>query len=161
MTGDSIYSNYIKNLSAVDNNCTSRETSMFASLINNNNNNTSPTPVIHTTPSTSTPTLRNHSTTLKVLDSDISDSEEEKEEEDEDEEENIILSNGLQTARVVQGHVVDDDFVPESSGPESVISNDGSIPNDQTSYALGGPNFKCLGLNITLWEANGPKYPIN
>ncbi|KAG1312756.1 hypothetical protein G6F64_002775 [Rhizopus arrhizus] len=87
LTGDSIYSNYIKNLSAVDNNCTSRETSMFASLINNNNNNTSPTPVIHTTPSTSTPTLRNHSTTLKVLDSDISDSEEEKEEEDEDEEE--------------------------------------------------------------------------
>ena len=61
-----------------------------------------------------------------------------KNDEDEDEEENIILSNGLQTARVVQGHVVDDDFVPESSGPESVISNDGSIPNDQTSYALGG-----------------------
>lgn len=57
--------------------------------------------------------------------------------EDEEEEENIILSNGLQTARVIQGHVVDDDYIAEASiETESVISEE--CVNDSTSYALGG-----------------------
>lgn len=53
---------------------------------------------------------------------------------EEDEVENIILSNGLQTARIIQGHVVDDDYIAEAieDGDED------DIPHDQTSYALGG-----------------------
>lgn len=60
--------------------------------------------------------------------------------EDEDEEENIILSNGLQTARVIQGHVVDDDYIAEESAVEddSVVSGEEPIANDHASYALGG-----------------------
>ncbi|KAH3682784.1 hypothetical protein WICPIJ_006243 [Wickerhamomyces pijperi] len=62
--------------------------------------------------------------------------------EDADEEEELIYSNGLQTARVVQGHVVGDDYIAEEAVDESAISVDSdqeeSIPNDQTSYALGG-----------------------
>lgn len=57
---------------------------------------------------------------------------------DEGEEgEELILANGLQTARVVQGHVVDDDYISESLENESVISDE-PIANDHTSYALGG-----------------------
>jgi ribose-phosphate pyrophosphokinase len=61
-----------------------------------------------------------------------------KAEAEDDEVENIILSNGLQTARVVQGHVVDDDYIAEALENESVISEEEPIPHDQTSYALGG-----------------------
>lgn len=57
---------------------------------------------------------------------------------DEDEVENIILSNGLQTARIVKGHVVDDDYIAEAVVEEDDESEDGEIPHDQTSYALGG-----------------------
>lgn len=59
--------------------------------------------------------------------------------EDADEEEELIYSNGLQTARVVQGHVVGDDYIPEAVDEESVLSDDEEpIPNDKNSYALGG-----------------------
>ena len=57
---------------------------------------------------------------------------------DDDEVENIILSNGLQTARIVKGHVVDDDYIAEAVVEEDDESEDGEIPHDQTSYALGG-----------------------
>lgn len=47
--------------------------------------------------------------------------------ETENEEENIILTNGIQTARVIKGHVVDDEYVDdtdviESDGEASVAS---------------------------------------
>lgn len=68
--------------------------------------------------------------------------------DDEEEEENIILSNGLQTARIVKGHVVDDDFSAETSEDTETtasvsvsnlsLNDDKSIPNDPNSYALGG-----------------------
>lgn len=57
--------------------------------------------------------------------------------DDGDDDEELILANGLQTARVIQGHVVDDDFISESIEDESVISDE-AIANDHTSYALGG-----------------------
>ncbi|ORE02926.1 hypothetical protein BCV72DRAFT_233830 [Rhizopus microsporus var. microsporus] len=84
LTGDSIYSNYLKNLSALDD-TSSPDTSMFSSLLNAShisNNNKSTTPIA----SSSTPTLRPPVTTMKVLDSDISDSEESKKDDDEDED---------------------------------------------------------------------------
>lgn len=57
---------------------------------------------------------------------------------DDDEVENIILSNGLQTARIVKGHVVDDDYIAEAVVEEDDEFEEGEIPHDQTSYALGG-----------------------
>lgn len=52
------------------------------------------------------------------------------------EEENIILTNGIQTARIVKGHVVDDDEYDEE---ESAIgSDDGTTSLASDSYALGG-----------------------
>ncbi|KAH3669144.1 hypothetical protein WICMUC_004983 [Wickerhamomyces mucosus] len=58
--------------------------------------------------------------------------------DDEEEDGEIIYTNGLQTARVVQGHVVDDDYISQAIEEESIISEENNIPNDQTSYALGG-----------------------
>ncbi|CAO3664892.1 unnamed protein product [Rhizopus stolonifer] len=80
LTGDSIYSSYLKHFPEKNE---PRETSMFSSMMNDSFGQSSSTP----TPSTSTPTLKNHSTTLKVLDSDVSDSDDSKKEEEEEEEE--------------------------------------------------------------------------
>lgn len=52
--------------------------------------------------------------------------------DEDDEVENIILSNGLQTARVVQGHVVADDYIAE------VVDDSVEQEEIQNSYALGG-----------------------
>ncbi|SCU77629.1 LAMI_0A01794g1_1 [Lachancea mirantina] len=53
-----------------------------------------------------------------------------------DEEENIILTNGIQTARIVKGHVVDDDDYSEE---ECVMETDSeSHDSVSDSYALGG-----------------------
>ncbi|ODV58394.1 ribose phosphate diphosphokinase subunit PRS1 [Ascoidea rubescens DSM 1968] len=64
---------------------------------------------------------------------------------DQQEYDNIILTNELQTARVIQGHVVDDDYPSiENSDTESnytSISQPSSLlldQNNQGSYALGG-----------------------
>lgn len=86
--GDSIYSNYLRGISAIDtidNTTSSFHTSMFDSLINNKsttntttNNNTS-APAAITKSATTAPV-----TTQVVLDSDISDSDEEHSEESED-----------------------------------------------------------------------------
>lgn len=43
----------------------------------------------------------------------------------ENEEENIILTNGIQTARVIKGHVVDDEYVDDTNPIESDV--EGSI----------------------------------
>ncbi|AMD19949.1 HCL202Cp [Eremothecium sinecaudum] len=54
----------------------------------------------------------------------------------ENEEENIILTNGIQTARVVNGHVIDDD-VDDAYKSEAIDSDhEGSIGSD--SHPIGG-----------------------
>lgn len=54
-----------------------------------------------------------------------------------DEEENIILSNGIQTARIVKGHVVDDDEYGEEE--DCILDSDvESHSSVSDSYALGG-----------------------
>ncbi|AGO12435.1 AaceriAER083Cp [[Ashbya] aceris (nom. inval.)] len=54
----------------------------------------------------------------------------------EDEEENIILTNGIQTARIVNGHVIDDD-VDDAYHSDVVVSDqEGSLASD--SYPIGG-----------------------
>ncbi|SCV04679.1 LANO_0G11694g1_1 [Lachancea nothofagi CBS 11611] len=58
--------------------------------------------------------------------------------EEPDEEENIILTNGIQTARVVKGHVVDDDdYVEEECVTESENESE-ALSSTSDSYALGG-----------------------
>ncbi|AAS52767.1 AER083Cp [Eremothecium gossypii ATCC 10895] len=54
----------------------------------------------------------------------------------EDEEENIILTNGIQTARIINGHVIDDD-VDDAYHSDVVVSDqEGSLASD--SYPIGG-----------------------
>lgn len=56
-----------------------------------------------------------------------------------DEEENIILTNGIQTARIRNGHVIDDD--EDEQDDEEALSSDGSEELSiaaSDSYALGG-----------------------
>ncbi|SJM86837.1 probable Ribose-phosphate pyrophosphokinase 1 [Zygosaccharomyces bailii] len=59
-----------------------------------------------------------------------------------DEEENIILTNGIQTARIRNGHVInDDEEAPASDKDEDAIeedSEDGSSVNGNDSHTFGG-----------------------
>ncbi|AQZ13681.1 PRS1 (YKL181W) [Zygosaccharomyces parabailii] len=59
-----------------------------------------------------------------------------------DEEENIILTNGIQTARIRNGHVInDDEEAPASDKDEAAIeedSEDGSSVNGNDSHTFGG-----------------------
>lgn len=56
-----------------------------------------------------------------------------------DEEENIILTNGIQTARIRNGHVIGDDEADDDSS-EAVVDSDLESPSSEIteSYALGG-----------------------
>ncbi|CAO3619008.1 unnamed protein product [Mucor hiemalis] len=106
--GDSIYSNYLKGLSALDNNDNGLSSSMFDSILNKNTTTTTtattstPSPVDKTT--TVTPTNASPSyITQVVLDSDISDSDEEsKNSEDSDGEYDLSNLNG-KTQRRTKG----------------------------------------------------------
>lgn len=85
--GDSIYSNYLKGLSALDDNSNSSlSTSMFDSILNKSSSTSTSTPT--TAPVTSTFTLSNHVSQV-VLDSDISDSDEDSRNSDDSEDENL------------------------------------------------------------------------
>ncbi|AQZ18293.1 PRS1 (YKL181W) [Zygosaccharomyces parabailii] len=59
-----------------------------------------------------------------------------------DEEENIILTNGIQTARIRNGHVInDDEEAPASDKDEDAIeedNEDGSSVNGNDSHTFGG-----------------------
>lgn len=55
-----------------------------------------------------------------------------------DEEENIILTNGIQTARIVNGHVVDDDDYASDAAMTDSESDSEAHSQVSDSYALGG-----------------------
>ncbi len=60
--------------------------------------------------------------------------------DDPDEEENIILTNGIQTARIRNGHVIGDDeedFIPESAD-EVAMESDAEDASVTDTYGLGG-----------------------
>lgn len=59
--------------------------------------------------------------------------------DDPDEEENIILTNGIQTARIRNGHVIGDDeedFIPESAD-EVAMESDAEDASVTDTYGLG------------------------
>ena len=61
--------------------------------------------------------------------------------DDPDEEENIILTNGIQTARIRNGHVIGDDEEDEEARDESALESDNDDApsvSASDSYALGG-----------------------
>lgn len=103
--GDSIYSNYLKGLSALDNNDSSLSSSMFDSILNKNTTSTTTT----STPSSGekaaavTPTVASPSyITQVVLDSDISDSDEESKNSEDSEEYDLSNIHG-KTQRRTKG----------------------------------------------------------
>ncbi|CEP61605.1 ribose phosphate diphosphokinase subunit PRS1 LALA0_S03e06678g [Lachancea lanzarotensis] len=53
------------------------------------------------------------------------------------EEENIILTNGIQTARVVKGHVVDDDDYADDACISESENDSDALSSTSDSYALG------------------------
>lgn len=58
-----------------------------------------------------------------------------------DEEENIILTNGIQTARIRNGHVIGDDEADEINNEEAMETDEEDLTlsvSDSHSYALGG-----------------------
>ena len=58
-----------------------------------------------------------------------------------DEEENIILTNGIQTARIRNGHVIGDDEADDINSENAVESDEEDLTlsvSDSHSYALGG-----------------------
>lgn len=104
--GDSIYSNYLKGLSALDNKDSSLSSSMFDSILNKNTTSTTTTssPSSGEKAAVVTPTVASPSyITQVVLDSDISDSDEEsKNSEDSDEEYDLSNIHG-KTQRRTKG----------------------------------------------------------
>ncbi|KAI8047480.1 hypothetical protein BDF21DRAFT_457322 [Thamnidium elegans] len=88
--GDSIYSNYLRGLSALDNtepSSSSLSTSMFDSILNKSTPTTATSGFI--SPPVTSPTTPSSHTPVVVLDSDISDSDDSKLSDDSDEESNM------------------------------------------------------------------------